>query len=73
VLIVNGLYDLVTPYFASQWLVNQLTIPDAVRAGIQLRIYEGGHMMYMRPESRRLLARDAADLYTTPGAAAPSH
>jgi carboxypeptidase C (cathepsin A) len=72
VLIVNGLYDLVTPYFASQWLVNQLAVPDVVRAGIRLRIYEGGHMMYMRPESRWLLARDAADLYTTPGASAPS-
>jgi hypothetical protein len=29
-------------------------------------------MMYMRPESRRLLARDAADLYAIPGAAPPS-
>jgi carboxypeptidase C (cathepsin A) len=72
VLIVDGLYDLVTPYLAPRWLVNQLAVPDAVRAGIRLRVYEGGHMMYMRPEARRLLARDAADLYAAPVAAPPS-
>ena len=42
VLIVNGRYDLVTPYLASRWLVDQLEIPAAVRAAIQLRVYEGG-------------------------------
>jgi carboxypeptidase C (cathepsin A) len=68
VLIVNGRYDLVTPYLASRWLVDQLEIPAAVRAGIRLRVYEGGHMVYMRPQSRSLLAGDAAELYGAAGA-----
>ncbi len=72
VLIVNGRYDLVTPYLASRWLVDQLEIPAAVRAGIRLRVYEGGHMVYMRPQSRSLLVRDAAELYGAGGANAPS-
>jgi len=72
VLIANGHYDLITPYLASRWLVDQLPVPPAVRAGIRLRIYEGGHMMYMRPDARMLLSRDAAMLYAQPGAAAPS-
>jgi carboxypeptidase C (cathepsin A) len=72
VLIVNGRHDLVTPYLASQWLVDQLDIPAAVRAGIRLRVYEGGHMVYMRPQSRSQLAQDAAELYGAPGANAPS-
>ncbi|MBV8133479.1 MAG: alpha/beta hydrolase [Alphaproteobacteria bacterium] len=72
VLIANGHYDLVTPYLASRWLVDQLAVPAAVRAGIRLRVYEGGHMMYMRPDSRALLSRDAAMLYAQPGAAPPS-
>ena len=72
VLIVNGHYDLVTPYLASRWLVDQLAVPAARRAGIRLRVYEGGHMMYMRPDSRLLLSRDAAELYAAPGAAPPS-
>jgi len=72
VLIANGLYDLVTPYLASRWLVDQLAVPVAVRQGIRLRVYEGGHMMYMRPDSRALLARDAAMLYAQSGPAPPS-
>ena len=72
VLIVNGRYDLVTPYFASRWLVDQLQIPPAMRAEIRLRVYDGGHMVYMRPQSRSLLARDAAELYAARAIGAPT-
>jgi carboxypeptidase C (cathepsin A) len=63
VMIVNGRYDLVTPYFASRWLIDQLALPAAVRARIALRVYDGGHMMYMRPKARAALERDAAALF----------
>ena len=72
VLIANGHYDLITPYLASRWLVDQLAVPPAIRARIRLRVYEGGHMMYMRPDARMLLSRDAAMLYAQQGVAAPS-
>ncbi len=70
VMIANGRYDLVTPYLASRWLVDQLAVPATLRQAIRLRVYEGGHMMYMRPHSRSALARDAADLYAAPAAGA---
>jgi len=66
VLIVNGRYDLVTPYFAARWLVDQLSVPAAVRAQIRLRVYDGGHMMYMRPAVRAALAADAAEVFAPP-------
>src|SRR5260370_15396195 len=72
VLIVNGRYDLVTPYLSSRWLVDQLEIPEATRSTIQLRVYDGGHMVYIRPASRSLLARDAAELYDAREPSAPS-
>ncbi|HEV2335532.1 MAG TPA: septum formation initiator [Stellaceae bacterium] len=72
VLIANGRYDLVTPYLASRWLVDQLGLPEAVRTRIAVRVYEGGHMMYMRPKSRAALAADAAEIFA-PQAAAPPH
>jgi carboxypeptidase C (cathepsin A) len=72
VLIVNGRYDLVTPYLSSRWLVDQLQIPAATRAGIQLRVYDGGHMVYMRPQSRMLLAHDAAELYGAAASTGPT-
>ncbi len=72
VLIANGRYDLVTPYLSSRWLIGQLQVPPATRAQIRLRVYEGGHMMYLRPASRAALAEDAAELYAAPGPSAPS-
>ena len=68
VLIANGRYDLVTPYLGSRWFVDQLAIPAALRARIRLAVYEGGHMMYMRPSVRAAFARDAARLYAGTGA-----
>ncbi|TGR62649.1 peptidase S10, partial [Mesorhizobium sp. M2D.F.Ca.ET.223.01.1.1] len=48
VVIVNGYTDLVTPYLASRYLVNQLpSLGDA--KPIRLDVVEGGHMMYLRP------------------------
>jgi carboxypeptidase C (cathepsin A) len=62
-LVVNGRYDLVTPYLSSRWLIDQLAVPAAVRAGIRVKVYDGGHMMYMRPQARAALAADAAELF----------
>jgi carboxypeptidase C (cathepsin A) len=71
VLVANGRYDLVTPYLSSRWFIDQLQVPSAVRAQIQLRVYPGGHMVYLRPASRSALAEDAARLYGA-SSAAPS-
>ncbi len=58
VLIVHGFTDLVTPYRATRHLLDQLPdLPGA--APIRLVTTEGGHMMYLRPDARRTLAREA--------------
>lgn len=62
VLVVHGAADLVTPYLASSYLVRQM--PNlAGAAPVALAVYPGGHMAYMRPETRRRFAEDAAALY----------
>ena len=66
VLIANGRWDLVTPYFASRWLIDQLNIPEATRKAIKIKVYDGGHMMYLRQNSREALASDAAALFAAP-------
>jgi carboxypeptidase C (cathepsin A) len=68
VLITHGYTDLVTPYGVSQFLVDQLR-PIEGAAPVTLKVYRGGHMMYMRAPSRRQLYEDARELYT--GAAPP--
>ncbi|MGE3784576.1 MAG: hypothetical protein AB7H71_17780 [Alphaproteobacteria bacterium] len=72
VFVATGLYDLVTPYFATRWLLDQLAVPAAARQRIDLRVYEGGHMMYMRPQVRAALAADAASIFAAPPADAGS-
>lgn len=58
VLVVHGLTDLVTPYFATKLLLDQLpAYGEASR--IRFVTLPGGHMSYIRDESRKLL-RDAA-------------
>jgi carboxypeptidase C (cathepsin A) len=66
VLIVNGRYDLVTPYLASRWLADQLNLPAVVRDAIRIKAYDGGHMMYLRPQSRDAFTADARALFAAP-------
>jgi len=62
VLIAHGYTDLVTPYAASRFLVDQFAPIEGARP-IELKVYRGGHMMYLRPPSRRLLTQDARAFY----------
>lgn len=62
VLVASGYTDFVTPYFVSRYLVDQLE-PIETAAPIEVRAYRGGHMMYLRPASRRALTLDAEALY----------
>ena len=62
VFVAHGYTDLVTPYGVSQFLVDQLEPIDGARP-IDVRVYRGGHMMYMRPASRALLTKDVRALY----------
>jgi len=62
VLIAGGYTDLITPYLTSSYLVGQLpSLPRA--APIRIETYAGGHMLYLRPESREALKQDAKGMY----------
>ncbi len=62
VLIAHGYTDLVTPFAMSRYLISQLRPIDGA-APIDIRVYRGGHMMYLRPQSRAQLSSDARSLY----------
>ena len=47
VLLVNGIYDLATPYFAAVWTMDHLGLPDHLRDNIQRADFRAGHMMYV--------------------------
>ena len=61
VLIAHGLFDLVTPYFATQLLLDQ--IPQAgLGERVRLATYPGGHMFYARDASRAAFREDGRKL-----------
>jgi carboxypeptidase C (cathepsin A) len=64
VMIAHGVSDLQTPYMMSRYIKDQM--PDALGSRISLKLYLGGHMMYLRPQSRDQLHADAAQFYGAP-------
>jgi carboxypeptidase C (cathepsin A) len=61
-LVAHGANDLVTPYFASELILNQLPVYGSADR-LKLAVYGGGHMFYSRDASRRALREDALALY----------
>jgi carboxypeptidase C (cathepsin A) len=65
-LIAHGVADMVTPYAMTRYVLDHLP-PVATPARAQLKLYRGGHMLYLDPESRKAFAADAAAFYARPG------
>ncbi len=65
VVIAHGMTDLVTPYFASKYVIEHLP-PAVLGDRVTLRLYPDGHMMYIRAVSRADLHKDAVELYRAP-------
>jgi carboxypeptidase C (cathepsin A) len=63
VLIVHGYADLVTPYFRTKLMVQQMPTIGPDNGRLRLEIYPGGHMFYIRDGSRAQLRKDAGALY----------
>lgn len=62
VLISGGYTDLVTPFAASRFLVDQMA-PIEGAVPVEVKVYRGGHMMYLRATSRHALTADTRAMY----------
>jgi carboxypeptidase C (cathepsin A) len=61
-LIAHGYADMITPYGMTRYVLDHLPpIEPAGRA--QLKLYPGGHMLYLDPQSRKAFSSDAAAFY----------
>ncbi len=47
VLLINGIYDLATPYFAAVWTLDRMGLPPELRDNIERADFAAGHMMYV--------------------------
>ena len=59
VLLAGGYYDLATPYFAAEFEMRHLPIPQKLQANIEYAFFPSGHMVYAHEESLKKL-HDAA-------------
>jgi carboxypeptidase C (cathepsin A) len=56
----NGVYDLATPFFATEQTMDHLGLAPNLRKNIKLQYYEAGHMMYLRDEDLAKLKANVA-------------
>ncbi len=72
VLLINGIYDLATPYFAAVWTIDRMGLPPELRANVHRDDFAAGHMMYvdqsLLPQWKETLDRF---IDRTSGASAP--
>lgn len=61
--ITHGLYDLVTPYFASERLAKLMPLGAEQQQRLSLKHYPGGHMFYAWDSSRSAFAEDMRAFY----------
>jgi carboxypeptidase C (cathepsin A) len=63
VYITHGIFDLVTPYFASNHLADLMKLNPEIRPNLTLRHYQGGHMFYTWESSRQQWLAEMAQFY----------
>ncbi len=49
ILVLNGYYDLATPFFATEYTFNHMGLEKRLQQNVSMKYYEAGHMMYIKP------------------------
>jgi carboxypeptidase C (cathepsin A) len=58
VIVLNGYYDLATPYFATEYTFDHIEIPARIQKNIEMKYYESGHMIYVHLPSLLQMSQD---------------
>jgi len=64
VLVLNGYYDLATPFAATEYMFSHLGLTPEQRQRVEMKYYAAGHMMYLHQPSLEKFKRDVAEFIT---------
>ncbi|MFQ5740657.1 MAG: S10 family peptidase [Acidobacteriota bacterium] len=60
VLVLNGYFDLATPFFATEYTMDHLGLEESLRSNIHMKYYPAGHMMYLQESSLAQMKKDVS-------------
>ena len=58
ILVMEGYYDLATPYFAANYTMDHLDLGPEFRGNVSFATYDAGHMVYLRENGLARMTRD---------------
>ncbi len=64
VLVLNGYFDLATPFLATEEMFAHMGLSKEQAARVEMKYYEAGHMMYLHRASLEQMKRDIAAFMT---------
>lgn len=61
ILILNGLFDLATPFYGVEYSIDHLGLEKEIKSNIIMKYYEAGHMMYTHRASLEKFKKETAE------------
>ena len=60
---LNGIYDMATPFFGTEYDLAHMQIDPTLRANLHFEYYPSGHMVYLNPDALKSMKADLVRFY----------
>jgi carboxypeptidase C (cathepsin A) len=60
---LNGIYDMATPFFGTEYDIAHLWLDPSVRNNVRFAYYPSGHMVYLNQDALKQMKADVAKFY----------